>query len=66
MTTVKIQGMSCQHCAATAQKVLEELGATMVQVDVTRGEARFEGSVDPEALRRAMAAQGYEVGPEGL
>lgn len=61
MTTVKIQGMSCQHCAATAQKVLEELGATMVQVDVAQGEARFEGMVDQEALRRAMAAQGYEV-----
>lgn len=61
MTTVKIQGMSCQHCAAAAQKVLEELGATMVLVDVARGEARFEGMVDQEALRGAMAAQGYEV-----
>ncbi|MBM9537715.1 heavy-metal-associated domain-containing protein [Desulfobulbus alkaliphilus] len=61
MTTVKIQGMSCQHCAAAVQKVVQELGATMVQVDVARGEARFEGKVDQEALRRAMAAQGYEV-----
>jgi D-glycero-beta-D-manno-heptose 1-phosphate adenylyltransferase len=66
MTTVQIQGMSCQHCAAAAQKVLQELGATMVQVDVASGEARFEGTVDQEALRQAMAAQGYEVVTERL
>jgi copper chaperone len=61
MSTLQIQGMTCQHCAATVQKVLEELGATMVRIDVAKGEARFEGMMDEDALRQAIAAKGFEV-----
>jgi copper chaperone len=61
MTTIRIQGMKCQHCAASAQKVLEDLGATNVQIDLARGEASFEGHFDPEAVKKAIAAKGYEV-----
>ena len=61
MTTIRIQGRSCQHCAATVQKVLEGLGLTAVRVDASRGEAVFEGTADREAVRRAIAAKGYQV-----
>ncbi len=61
MTTLQIRGMKCQHCAAATQKALETLGATAVQIDVAKGEARFEGSIDRDALRQAIAAQGFEV-----
>lgn len=61
MSTLRIQGMTCQHCAATVQKILEELGATMVRIDVAKSEARFEGMMDGEVLRRAIAAKGFEV-----
>jgi copper chaperone CopZ len=61
MTTLRIQGMKCQHCAAAAKKVLEELGATEVTIDLEKNEARFEGSPDREAVRRAIAAQGFAV-----
>ena len=61
MTTIRIQGMSCGHCAATVHKVLEELGLTGVQVDAAKGEAVFAGTVDQEELRRAIAAKGYQL-----
>jgi len=53
--------MKCQHCAATAQKALEDLGATGVVIDLARGEARFEGALDDEAVRQAIAAKGFTV-----
>ena len=56
MTTIHIEGMSCAHCAAAVHKALEALGLTGVQVDATRGEAVFAGTVDREELRRAIAA----------
>ena len=61
MTTLRIQGMKCQHCVATAKKVLEDLGATEVAIDLSKGEARFEGVLDGEAVRRAIAAKGFTV-----
>lgn len=61
MTIVQITGMKCQHCAATAKKALEELGAASVEIDLAKGEARFEGRVDGEAMRKAMAAKGFTV-----
>ena len=61
MTTIHIRGMKCQHCAGATQKALEALGATGVQVDVAKGEARFEGTLDPNEVRRAITAQGFEV-----
>ena len=61
MTVVRINGMKCQHCAGTAKKALEELGATEVEIDLAKGEARFEGSVDGEALRKVIAAKGFAV-----
>ena len=61
MTTIQVQGMKCQHCAATVQKVLESLGAAQVQVDVVKGEVRFAGTIEPQRLREAIAAQGFEL-----
>jgi len=61
MTTLRIDGMKCHHCAGVAKKALEELGATEVEIDLAKGEARFEGAPDREAVRRAIAAQGFTV-----
>ncbi|ADW19145.1 Heavy metal transport/detoxification protein [Desulfobulbus propionicus DSM 2032] len=61
MTTLRINGMKCQHCAATAKKVLEELGASEVTIDLDKGEARFAGSLDAAVVRRAIAAKGFTV-----
>jgi copper chaperone len=61
MTTLRINGMKCQHCVATAKKVLEQLGAISVTIDLDRGEARFDGTPDQDQVRRAMAAKGFTV-----
>jgi len=61
MQTIRIQGMKCQHCAGAAKKALEELGATGVEIDLGNGEARFDGALDSDAVRRAIAAQGFAV-----
>jgi copper chaperone len=59
--TIRIQGMKCQHCAGAAKKALEELGATCVEIDLAKGEARFDGALDSDAVRQAIAAKGFTV-----
>ncbi len=61
MATLRIDGMKCQHCAKTAKKALENLGATEVAIDLDKGEASYQGSLDKEAVRKAMADKGYTL-----
>lgn len=61
MTTLRIEGMKCQHCAQTAKKALEALGATEVRIDLNTGEASYEGTVAKEAVRQAMAGKGFTL-----
>ena len=50
MKTIKIKGMSCQHCVKAVTKALGEIdGIEDVQVDLDRGEATFD-EVKPVAL----------------
>ena len=53
--------MKCQHCAKTAKKALENLGATEVTIDLNKGEASYQGSLDKEAVRKVMADKGYTL-----
>jgi copper chaperone len=60
MTTVKIAGMSCNHCVMGVKKALSAIpGIENLQVEI--GAARFEGNVDLEAVKRAIEEEGYEV-----
>ena len=62
MATVKIKGMSCQHCVAATTKALSALpGISNVQVDLQKGEASYEGSVDAETVKAAIQKIGFEV-----
>ncbi len=62
MATVKISGMKCQHCAGSTRKALEELeGVSNVQIDLDKGEATFDGDVDLETVKSAVAKTGFEV-----
>lgn len=65
MTTVKIKGMSCNHCVMAVTKALEEIaGLKNVKVDLKKGEATFDeiGPVDMEKIREQIKKAGYEVG----
>ena len=54
--------MSCQHCVASTTKALEGLaGVSSVQVDLDKGEARYEGNVDPLTVKEAIEKIGFEV-----
>jgi copper chaperone len=65
MKTVKIKGMSCQHCVKNVKKTLEEIdGIANVAVDLAKGEASFEEThpVDGELIREKIKKAGYELG----
>ena len=62
MATVKIKGMSCQHCVNSTKEALEKIPElSEVSVDLAKGEASFEGEVDAEIVKKAIAAIGFEV-----
>jgi len=64
MTTIKIEGMSCNHCVMAVQKALSGIdGARNVNVDLQKGEATFDEAapVDMNAVREAVKKAGYHV-----
>jgi Rrf2 family transcriptional regulator, cysteine metabolism repressor len=65
METIKIQGMSCQHCVMAVTKALGKLaGVKNVKVDLAKQEATYENSqnISPEQIRKAVEEAGYKVG----
>lgn len=65
MRTIKVNGMSCQHCAKAVTKALSEIaGVKNVTVDASTGLATFEEEkpVDAEILRERIKRAGYELG----
>jgi copper chaperone len=62
MTTIKVKGMSCQHCVGSVSKALEALaGISNVQIDLAKEEATFDGKVDIETVKEAITKIGFEV-----
>ena len=62
MTSLKITGMTCQHCVGAVTRALESVpGVTGVRVDLAGGLARVEGEARPEALVQAVADAGYKA-----
>ena len=64
MTTIKVKGMSCQHCVASVTKALSEIaGISDVQVSLEKGEATFEeqSPVVEQIIKDAIARIGFEV-----
>ncbi|WP_243544520.1 heavy-metal-associated domain-containing protein [Pseudodesulfovibrio tunisiensis] len=64
MPTIKINGMSCQHCVKSVTEALQQIdGITDVKVDLLAGTATYdeEKSVDPATVRDAIIRIGFEV-----
>ncbi len=64
METIKVKGMSCQHCVMAVTKALNEIeGIENVTVDLERGEASFDETkpVDRDTIRKRISDAGYEV-----
>ncbi len=64
MATIKIKGMTCNHCVMAVNKALNEIeGIKDVKVDLQKGEAIFEEAkpVDMNIVRERIKKAGYEV-----
>jgi copper chaperone len=64
MKSIKIKGMSCQHCVMAVTKVLSALdGINNVQVDLKTGVATYEElkPVDANVVAEAVKKAGYDV-----
>ena len=64
MTTIKIKGMSCNHCVMAVTKALNEIdGIKDIKVDLGKGEATFEevNPLDMNIARERIKKAGYEV-----
>lgn len=65
MKTIKVKGMSCQHCVMSVTKALSAIdGLENVKVDLLKGEASFDEvkPVDSEIIRKAIDKIGFEPG----
>ena len=63
-TTLKVKGMSCQHCVMSVTKALGQLeGIKNVQVDLAKGEVRFDNTkeIAPNRIEKTILDAGYEV-----
>ena len=63
-TTLKVKGMSCQHCVMSVKKALGQLdGIQDVEIDLQKGEVRFENkrALEPDRIVKAIEGAGYQV-----
>jgi copper chaperone len=64
LSVLKVKGMSCQHCVMSVTKALNQLeGAKNVQVDLAKGEVRFDNTkaVASDRIEKIIQDAGYEV-----
>ncbi|GEO42781.1 mercuric reductase [Skermanella aerolata] len=62
MLKLKVDGMTCDHCAQTVTKAIEAVPAVeRALVDLKAGEVTIEGSADQGAIRQAIEDAGYDV-----
>jgi copper chaperone len=62
MLHLKVSGMTCGHCVSAVSRAVRAVpGAEDIAVDLDRGEVTVKGDPDPQAVRAAIAEEGYEV-----
>jgi len=64
-TTVKVKGMSCNHCVAAVKNALKQVqGVNEVTVSLQNGEVAISHSVpvDMNVIRDRIEDAGYEIG----
>jgi copper chaperone len=66
MTTIKVEGMTCNHCVMAVTRALEEIdGIKNVKVDLKKGRATFDEvhPIDMKTIREKVEDAGYRVAP---
>lgn len=64
MPSIKVQGMTCNHCKASVTEAVSKVpGVASVDVDLLKGEAAWTESapVDVNAIRAAIQDIGFDV-----
>ena len=64
VSVLKVKGMSCQHCVMSVTKALNQLeGIKNVQIDLAKGEVRFDNSKNlaSDRIQKAITDAGYEI-----
>ncbi len=64
VSVLKVKGMSCQHCVMSVKKALSQLdGVQSVEVDLQKGEVRFENTkgLASNRIEKAIQDAGYQV-----
>jgi len=67
VTTLKVKGMSCQHCVMAVTKALSQLdGIQNIAINLAKGEVSFQNSKGAAAdrIKEAIEKAGYRVVPE--
>jgi copper chaperone len=65
MTTIKVKGMSCNHCVMAVTRALNAVdGVQDVRVNLEGGEATFEETkpVDMAVVKEKIKKAGFEIG----
>jgi copper chaperone len=63
MTTIKVEGMSCEHCVQSVTKALESIpGLENIHVDLQKKQAQFtsQGPVSMDLVHAAIRKIGFE------
>lgn len=60
---IEINGMSCEHCQARVEKVLNEIDGVEAKVELKKNRAivNLKENVDDNKLKEAITEAGYEV-----
>jgi copper chaperone len=62
MTELKVEGMTCGHCAATVKTAVEAAApGAAPEVDLPAKTVRVADGVDLDAVRAAIRNAGYET-----
>jgi copper chaperone len=64
MKTIKIKGMTCQHCVMAVTRALSGIdGIRNVKVNLEKGEASFDEAkpVETSVIRERVKKAGYDV-----
>ena len=62
MLTLKVIGMTCEHCVGAVTKAVERVpSAEDVLVDLPTGTVTASGHPDEAAVRNAIVEEGYQV-----
>ena len=65
-TTLKVTGMTCNHCVMAVTKALNKVaGVEAAEVSLENAQAVVKGGADAQALIDAVKEEGFEAALQG-